>query len=102
MPLPACPLLRFPFFLLWHILILGPGCALPPVHLQIRREWIARTDSQGIRQAELEASRELCVQDPRGSELPAPERRRALRPQGGQHPHDENRQRGAVRLWSLA
>jgi hypothetical protein len=35
------------------------------VRLQIHREWLARTDSQGVWQTEREAGRELCVQDPR-------------------------------------
>jgi hypothetical protein len=60
-PLPACPLLRIPFFTLAHTdfeaQLRTTTCAL-----QIRREWIAQTDSQGIQQAELESSRELCVQ----------------------------------------
>ena len=59
---------------------------------QIRREWLAWTDSRGIQQTEQEAGR-------RSSAL---KRRRALRPQGGQHPHYEDWERKAVRFWSLA
>ena len=49
-------------------------------------------------QTEREAGGELCVQDPRKARLPTSERHRALRPQGGEHPHDEDRERQAIRL----
>jgi hypothetical protein len=98
MPLPACPLLRIlPFFTLAHT-----DCCAPRVYLQIRREWFSRTNSQGVRQAKREVGGELRFQDPRRARLPTPKRRRALRPQGSQHPHDEDRQRKAIRLWCVA
>ena len=95
MPLPTCCCKT------WAFTDFG-GWLRVACQLQIRREWLARTDSQGVQQTEGEAGGEPCVQDSRGPRLPAPERRCALRPQGGQHSHDEDWERKAVRLWRLA
>lgn len=69
---------------------------------QVRGERLVRPDAEGVWEAEREARGNVRDQDPRGARLLAPKRRRALRLEGGEYPHDEEREREALGLWRLA